>query len=248
MEKRLKKLNWTKIKEWTKKSCWIICGVIISLVIIPGAVQLLMTCAFTTTSGGSDDGWLGFWGGYLGTILGIPISVMIAVKTIKEGQRQIIESKQFKYHEKISECATKFQIEIQSTTRYPLDEERSVKLIKLYNSRINKICTTSRDSFFTEYNINRAKLPEEKRDKHLDTIKQLIKYLDELGDKYINFSKEFDLKMKKLEFYIDEDDLQNYNESVDNYYTEMKNIKPLLTSIAASLSEISDLSIEEIKF
>lgn len=48
---------------------WIVLGLV--AVCSPIAIQKFMTGAFNSVQGGSDDGWLGFWGGYLGAIISI---------------------------------------------------------------------------------------------------------------------------------------------------------------------------------
>ena len=76
------------MNKWLKKYGWIILAAIFALIIVPGLVQLLMTKVFTTTNGGSNDGWLGFWGGYLGSI----IAIVGVYWSVKEQHRDLIES------------------------------------------------------------------------------------------------------------------------------------------------------------
>ncbi|MDT6980181.1 hypothetical protein [Levilactobacillus zymae] len=57
---------------------WIV--LVLVIIGIPFLVQSLMTGTFASTGGGSNDGWLGFWGGYLGaaiTVLGVYIQLRI---------------------------------------------------------------------------------------------------------------------------------------------------------------------------
>lgn len=48
---------------------WISLGII--ALISPFAIQVIMTTLLDDVPGGSNDGWLGFWGGYLGAIISI---------------------------------------------------------------------------------------------------------------------------------------------------------------------------------
>lgn len=43
----------------------------ISVLVMPCFMAFLMQTVFRSIGGGTDDGWLGFWGGYLGSILGV---------------------------------------------------------------------------------------------------------------------------------------------------------------------------------
>ncbi|KZU91204.1 hypothetical protein A1D15_2724 [Lactiplantibacillus plantarum] len=73
---------------WIKKYGWIIVVAIIALVVVPASLQWLMTDAFSQTNGGTDDGWLGFWGGYLGAIITVPATVFVAVWSIRAQIKQ----------------------------------------------------------------------------------------------------------------------------------------------------------------
>lgn len=55
---------------------------IITLVILPLLTQILIN--WDTTNQGSDDGWLGFWGGYLGSIVGVIGAVYIFNNQMKK--------------------------------------------------------------------------------------------------------------------------------------------------------------------
>lgn len=48
---------------------------IITIIIVPCLTQILIN--FDTTAKGSDDGWLGFWGGYLGSIIGVVGTILV---------------------------------------------------------------------------------------------------------------------------------------------------------------------------
>lgn len=73
---------------WIKKYGWIIVVGIIALVVVPISLQWLMTDVFSQTIGGTDDGWLGFWGGYLGAIITVPATVFVAVWSVRAQIKQ----------------------------------------------------------------------------------------------------------------------------------------------------------------
>lgn len=57
-------------------------GVIGVLIVVPFLTQLLIN--FETNSKGSDDGWLGFWGGYLGAIIGVAGAIFVVQIQLNE--------------------------------------------------------------------------------------------------------------------------------------------------------------------
>ena len=56
--------------------------IIVLLIIIPAVMQLVIN--LETSSKGSDDGWLGFWGGYLGSIIGIAGALFVVQIQLNE--------------------------------------------------------------------------------------------------------------------------------------------------------------------
>lgn len=63
--------------EQYKKQIWIVGIAVVGLILIPLFVQWLINA--DTANKGSDDGWLGFWGGYLGAIIGVA-GALIAIQ------------------------------------------------------------------------------------------------------------------------------------------------------------------------
>ena len=57
-------------------------GVIGVLIVIPILTQVLIN--IETNSNGSDDGWLGFWGGYLGSIIGVAGAIFVVQIQLNE--------------------------------------------------------------------------------------------------------------------------------------------------------------------
>lgn len=71
---------------------------VLSVVLIPALLHLLMQTLFANIGGGSDDGWLGFWGGYLGAVLsvaGVYVTLRIQLANEKENlQKQLVNDKE----------------------------------------------------------------------------------------------------------------------------------------------------------
>ena len=86
------KTDKKRFYEQHKKEKWIVIFAIIGfscIILIPLIVQGLID--WDTTHKGSDDGWLGFWGGYLGAIIGVA-GALIAIQI-----QLSYEKKRFKY-------------------------------------------------------------------------------------------------------------------------------------------------------
>lgn len=69
--------NKKSFYEQYKKEVWVVSVAVIGfscIILIPLVVQGLID--WDTTHKGSDDGWLGFWGGYLGAIIGVAGALM----------------------------------------------------------------------------------------------------------------------------------------------------------------------------
>ncbi|WP_318766597.1 hypothetical protein [Lactiplantibacillus carotarum] len=64
------------IEKFIKKH-WLISAAVI-VVVVPIIVEWFMTSYFSNT-GGTEDGWLGFWGGYLGSVIGITGTIAFTV-------------------------------------------------------------------------------------------------------------------------------------------------------------------------
>lgn len=84
----MKKYRQTKFALFIKKY-W---KIALTICLAPGIVGIIMTLPITNIDNGSNDGWLGFWGGYLGSIIGV-IGVFIQISRQREYEkRRIAES------------------------------------------------------------------------------------------------------------------------------------------------------------
>lgn len=72
--------------EFLKKNKkFIVWALIITLIIIPLVIQGVIN--WDTMNNGSDDGWLGFWGGYLGSIIGV-VGALIVIQIQLENEKK----------------------------------------------------------------------------------------------------------------------------------------------------------------
>lgn len=87
--------------EFLKKNKkFITWALIITLIIIPLVIQGVIN--WDTMNNGSDDGWLGFWGGYLGSIIGVVgalIVIQIQLSNEKERFEEETETRNLEFEE-----------------------------------------------------------------------------------------------------------------------------------------------------
>ena len=87
--------------EFLKKNKkFITWALIITLIIIPLVIQGVIN--WDTMNNGSDDGWLGFWGGYLGSIIGVVgalIVIQIQLSNEKERFEEETEARNLEFEE-----------------------------------------------------------------------------------------------------------------------------------------------------
>ncbi|WP_338208319.1 hypothetical protein [Lactiplantibacillus paraxiangfangensis] len=82
------------------KKHWIgLTGLLVLVIIaIPASVLFFMDKVFYSIGNGTDDGWLGFWGGYLGSIVGVVGAALFAyintrIQLKNERNRQVQQEK-----------------------------------------------------------------------------------------------------------------------------------------------------------
>ena len=64
---------------------WLLIGILGTLIVMPALTQLLINV--DTSNKGSDDGWLGFWGGYLGAIIGVAGAIFVVQIQLNEDKK-----------------------------------------------------------------------------------------------------------------------------------------------------------------
>ena len=87
MKETKNKTLWTWIKKYKKQ---IILWIVIIMIAVPLIVYVLSEVSFLPVNGGND--WAGFWGGYIGAIIGGLCTVVGVTQTIKhEREKEEVE-------------------------------------------------------------------------------------------------------------------------------------------------------------
>ena len=85
-----------KVWEFLKKYIiWIICAVILIFIVIPLIVYGLSEGRILSVGGTND--WAGFWGGYLGAIMGSMSTIGGVYLTISDDRKKGIEEEKSRY-------------------------------------------------------------------------------------------------------------------------------------------------------
>lgn len=233
--------------EQHKKEVWIVSVAVIGfscIILIPLVVQGLID--WDTTHKGSDDGWLGFWGGYLGAIIGVAGALMAIQLQLS------YEKKRFK---KESTSRDKELEEEKKARKSEQVDNTFFNLLLLFNDQKN---TLLKDINHFEKLINsiyassKVQLRRMGIDKFYDSSQALVFILD-------NMIKEFDAEFNLIK--------ANYPKNVEDclsairtdylyqkYYLEkfninkndLKSIKPEIDKIGIIFRIEKDL-IENIK-
>ena len=74
------------LKKNKKFIAW---ALIVTLIIIPLVIQGVIN--WDTMNNGSDDGWLGFWGGYLGSIIGVVGALIVILIQLENEKKRFDE-------------------------------------------------------------------------------------------------------------------------------------------------------------
>ncbi|MCG0752751.1 hypothetical protein ACN6UL_15005 [Lactiplantibacillus plantarum] len=172
---------------WIKKYGWIIVVAIIALVVVPASLQWLMTDVFSQTNGGTDDGWLGFWGGYLGAIITVPATVFVAVWSIRA---QIKQEHRIDALYKLLATIISFRDDLYILNAYLKKEEESTEnnKVKLRNENVDRLNGLSMEmlNFQKEFDTRSILLgPEDINRREFKPIKEKLDSLfDNLADSY----------------------------------------------------------------
>lgn len=164
------------MKFLKKNKKFIAWALIITLIVIPLVIQGVIN--LDTMNNGSDDGWLGFWGGYLGSIIGV-VGTLIAI------QIQLSNEKK-RFDKELSEEKKARRSEQVDNTFF--------NLLLLFNDQKNTLLKAN--NYFEELSgsFYRSSLVQLKRmgmDKFYETSQALIIVLDNMIK---DFDDEFNLR------------------------------------------------------
>jgi len=117
-------------------------GFIIVVILIPVFLGIILRQPFTNINNGSDDGWLGFWGGYFGSI----IAIVGVGWTVVEGRKNLDNSLMDQHQEMIrnldAEKESQFRIArpffVLRIENHPLySEEKVHRYVLSENTKLN---------------------------------------------------------------------------------------------------------------
>ncbi|WP_367599940.1 hypothetical protein AB1O90_02685 [Pediococcus pentosaceus] len=166
---------------------------------IPMIINLLLNfCSANLFDSADNDAWLGFWGGYLGAIIAIPLSFISAYVAFHLESKKRYDDWKIKVFDNLNEATIKYNLIIQSdATRYKkYMEENKTKMLTAVVLKFIGSCEVVVNTEYVNYlkvvHTQIAKLP--KRDQ--DFLEKQIKILEELlqidtMEKILEFQKNF---------------------------------------------------------
>ncbi len=165
--------------EQYKKQIWIVGTAVVGLILIPLFVQWLINK--DTTNKGSDDGWLGFWGGYLGAIIGVAGALIAIQIQLSHEKKRFKQESTARDNELAEEKAARKSEQVDNTF---------FNLLLLFNDQKNTLLKDNnhfeelRGSIFDNCVLELRRMGI---DKLYESSQELISILE-------NMIKEFDIK------------------------------------------------------
>ncbi|MGP9026482.1 putative phage abortive infection protein [Candidatus Enterococcus leclercqii] len=121
--------------EFLKKNKkFITWALIITLIIIPLVIQGVIN--WDTMNNGSDDGWLGFWGGYLGSIIGV-VGALIVIQIQLSNEKERFEEETEARKIELEESKKRFDEETQARNKEFEEEKKARKSEQVDNTFFN---------------------------------------------------------------------------------------------------------------
>ena len=135
------------LKKNKKFVAW---ALLVTLVLIPLFIQVLIN--WDTMNNGSDDGWLGFWGGYLGSIIGV-VGALIVIQIQLSNDKERFDKETKAKNKELAEDKKRFELQNLARDK-ELEEERKARkseqvdntffnLLLLFNDQKNTLLKLS---------------------------------------------------------------------------------------------------------
>jgi len=169
--------------EQYKKEIWIVGIAIVGLILIPLFVQWLINA--DTTNKGSDDGWLGFWGGYLGAIIGVAGALIAIQIQLSHEKKRFKQESTARDNELAEERKARKSEQVDNTF---------FNLLMLFNDQKNTLLKDNNHFEELQVSIYRSSIVQLKRmglDKFYESSQSLILVLE-------NMIKEFDIEFNSI--------------------------------------------------
>ncbi|MFT8977745.1 exosortase/archaeosortase family protein, partial [Liquorilactobacillus nagelii] len=204
------------MKQLKIKSLWVTFSLVIFVALaVPISIQLnllrLGTLAKLLVKVGNGEEWIQFWGSYLGTLISIPVTITIALLTLKYEQRNTSTNNEIKRQnlelDNIMKAATKYQVDIEEFKHFDFDTVEELNYYSVLSIRnvVSRLFNENKKEFLLQVNLSRAKLPMTERtfaDKNIASIAKTLKNSEESMISVIEFCNglESELQME-LDFH-----------------------------------------------
>lgn len=139
------------LKKNKKFIAW---ALIITLIIIPLVIQGVIN--WDTMNNGSDDGWLGFWGGYLGSIIGV-VGALIVIQIQLENEKKRFDEETLARNKEFEESKKRFNEENKARNKEVEEEKKARKSEQIDNTFFNllNLFISQQNSLISEQNPER---------------------------------------------------------------------------------------------
>lgn len=123
----------------TKKEKNLLIGTVCFIVIFPVLVAILVSIPILDGLSASND-WIGFWGGYIGSLLGGVITLYVLIKTLESAKEERIAEEKSRFFKELIDLV----LDIDFYQKRILKEQMEIRGDKLqkimeYNALISKI-------------------------------------------------------------------------------------------------------------
>ena len=123
----------------TKKEKILLIGTVCFIVIFPVLVAILVSIPILDGLSSSND-WIGFWGGYIGSLLGGVITLYVLIKTLESAKEERIAEEKSRFFKELIDLV----LDIDFYQKRILKEQMEIRGDKLqkimeYNALISKI-------------------------------------------------------------------------------------------------------------
>lgn len=119
------------LKKNKKFVAW---ALLVTLVLIPLFIQVLIN--WDTMNNGSDDGWLGFWGGYLGSIIGV-VGALIVIQIQLSNDKERFDKETKAKNKELAEDKKRFELQILARDKELEEERKAIKSEQVDNTFFN---------------------------------------------------------------------------------------------------------------
>lgn len=212
--------------EFLKKNKkFITWALIITLIIIPLVIQGVIN--WDTMNNGSDDGWLGFWGGYLGSIIGV-VGALIVIQIQLSNEKERFDKETKAKNKELAEDKKRFELQIEARDK-ELEEERKARkseqvdntffnLLLLFNDQKNTLLKDKNHFEELRGSIFDNSVLELRRmgiDKLYESSDELISILE-------NMIKEFDINFNSRKTQYSQNDQDCLSAIRKNYMNNLE--------------------------